>query len=99
VVARASEWRVSRSVWLFAALLDERDPGLGLRPHLRRLAPPRGVARLIRLLVPGIGDTRIAALNHRVQAAILWPLLFDSPLALARLVINHPLVRHLRGRL
>ena len=98
VVERAREWRVTRAVWLLTRLLDADCPDLELAAMIGELAPPPPVGAALDFLVPRGGDrTRLSRLHHRAQAALLWPLVFDSPLQLARLVVNHPCVRyHLR---
>lgn len=95
---RARQWRITRIAWLYLRLLEERtaDPSLGR--IAAGIAPPRPVRALARAIVPDGDGTRLSFLNHRVQAALLWPVLFDSPLMTARFAANHPLVQKILGR-
>jgi hypothetical protein len=93
VVARAREWRTTRSIWVVLDRLARRCPDLAgdLAPLARELSPPRAVRTTLRLLVPGDATAApLSRLHHRAQAAVLWPLLFDSPALLARFVVGHP---------
>jgi hypothetical protein len=93
VVERAREWRATRAVWLVLDRLDARAPDLHLAPlaRARELAPPWAVRAALRVLVPRDEPAPLlAGLHHRLRAAVLWPLLFDSPAALARFVSGHP---------
>lgn len=85
----AREWRVTRMVWLILDLLERRRPGAGLGGAVAALAPPRPVRRALRRLVPD-ADARLLDLGYRQRAAVLWPLLFDSPALLARYLFFHP---------
>ncbi len=92
IIARAREWKVTRSVWLFFSLIGEvrGDPDLGAA--VASIAPSRPIRASIRLMVPDSRGTRLARLPHRIAAAVLWPVLFDNPLLVARFVANHPLI-------
>ena len=92
VAARATEWRARRATWLLLELAHRTDPSLGAGKVARLLAPPRAVRAALRALVPDAEATRLARLNHRLQAALLWPWLLDGPAVVARVVANHPLV-------
>jgi Uncharacterised nucleotidyltransferase len=93
VVARAKEWKVTRIVWLALELLKERCAGLELARFAQPLEPPIAVQIAVRILVPDARQTALAGYNHRLQAAILWPCLFDSLPQLARFTTTHPLLR------
>jgi hypothetical protein len=94
VVERAREWRTTRAVWLLTNLVGASAPELGLERIVRALAPPRAVSAALELIVPrGRTKTRLSPLHHRLQAAILWPMIFDSPLQVARLATTHPYAR------
>jgi len=54
------------------------------------LAPPLPVRGALMALPSSGGDTRIAFLHHRLQAAVVWPLVFDRPSDLLRMVRHHP---------
>ena len=84
IADRARQWRITRIAWRFLELLTRTDPGLCPSSTVASLAPPRIVRAAIRALVPDGETTRLHRLNHRVQAALLWPILFDSPLMTAR---------------
>ena len=92
IVRRARDWKVTRSVWLFFSLIDEvyDDPKLGAAAA--SIAPSRPIRSFIRLAVPDSRGTRLGRLHHRIQAAVLWPVLFDNPLLAARFVANHPVI-------
>ncbi len=107
IIERAREWKVTRSVWLFFSLISEVRKGVkthhlshGDEPNLGvaavSIAPPRPVRAAIRLMVPDSRGTRLARLHHRIAAAVLWPVLFDNPLLVARFVANHPVTRKIR---
>ncbi len=98
IVRRAREWKVTRSVWLFFSLIGEvrDDPELGAAAA--SIAPSRPIRSFIRLAVPDLRGTRLARLHHRLAAAVLWPMLFDTPRLAARFVANHPLTQVLRSR-
>ena len=107
IIERAREWKVTRSVWLFFSLISEVRKGVkthhlshGDEPNLSvaavSIAPPRPVRAAIRLAVPDSRGTRLARLHHRIAAAVLWPVLFDNPLLVARFVANHPVTRKIR---
>jgi hypothetical protein len=86
----ARQWRVTRMVWLFLDLLDRRRPALNLSPVCGLLAPPAPVRRILRRLISEDG-ARLGDLGYRQRAAVLWPLLFDSPPPLVRYLARHPL--------
>ena len=98
IVHRARQWRITRIVWRFLELLTRTDPELCPSSAVASLAPPRIVRAAVRALVPDGDGTRLSFLNHRVQAALLWPVLFDSTLMTARFAANHPLVQKILGR-
>lgn len=83
-------------VWLCLELLEERAGDLELKPYSRRLRPPRPVRAALRWLVPDSLGTRLNGMHHRVQAAVFWPLMFDTPLHLIRFVATHPVTRMLK---
>jgi hypothetical protein len=98
VVERAREWRLTRAVWLLTRLVDASGPELGLSRIVRELAPPRSVQAALEFIVPlGLTETRFSHLHHRWQAALLWPLIFDSPLQVVRLAMTHPYARYCVG--
>ena len=100
VVERAREWRTTRAVWLVTKLVDASAPELGLARIALALAPPRAARAALELIVPqGRAETRLSHLHHRWQAALLWPIVFDSPLQVARLVATHPYARYWVGEL
>lgn len=95
VVERARDWRATRATWLVLDRLARRCPDLAgdLAPLARDLAPPWSARASLGLLVPGDAPAApLARRHHRARAAILWPLLFDSPALLARFVVGHPFV-------
>ncbi|MCK9462686.1 MAG: nucleotidyltransferase family protein [Proteobacteria bacterium] len=95
IIYRAREWRLTRAVWLLTKRVDASAPELGLSRIVRELAPARSVRAALELVVPeGRTETRLSRLHHRLQAALLWPLILDSPLQAARLAITHPYVRY-----
>jgi hypothetical protein len=97
IVRRAREWRVTRIVWLMLVLLDALHPVLSLGESASQLEPSRLPRFVLQYLVPkGEDRTRISTLNHRVQAALLWPWLFDSASQTARIVTNHPRLRQIK---
>jgi hypothetical protein len=98
VVARAHEWRARHATWLFLSLLAERAQESGCSAAGKKLAPSAPVRKLLRWVVPDASGHRFGHLHHRLQAAIMWPLLFDSPLDVLRLVGGHPTVQWVRGR-
>jgi hypothetical protein len=98
IVDRAREWRSTRACWLLLDLLARRRPDLGAGPIAQSLAPPRPARLALRLLVPGPGPTRLSGLNHRLQAALLWPWLMDDVRFLARFVSGHPVLAGARAR-
>ncbi len=103
IIERAREWKVTRSVWLFFSLIAEgvkthhlshgNEPNLGAAAA--SIAPARPIRASIRLMVPDSRGTRLKRLNHRIAAAVLWPVLFDNPLLVARFVANHPVLHNL----
>ncbi len=96
IAARAREWRVTRAVWLMLWLLDTQHSDLELEEPIRLLEPPLHARVVLQTLVPvGSEQTLLHALDHRVQAALLWPWVFDSPIQVARLAATHPNLRHL----
>ena len=97
IVIRAREWRVTRIVWLMLVLLDASYPVLSLSEAASQLEPSRLPRFVLQCLVPkGEEHTRLIKLNHRVQAALLWPWLFDSAGQTARIVNNHPRLRQIK---
>jgi hypothetical protein len=98
VVARAHEWHARRATWLFLSLLAGRAPEFGCLEAGTQLAPSAPVRKVLRWVVPDASGHRFGHLHHRLQAAILWPLLFDSPLDVFRLVGGHPTLQLVLGR-
>ena len=98
VVERAREWRVTRSVWFFLDYLAEICPEQHLENHATAIEPPKPIVVWFRML--GKERTRewLARTHHRVQAAVIWPFMFDSPVQVARFVTGHPLVWKMLGR-
>ena len=92
IIRRARDWKVTRSVWLFFSLIAEVRDDPELDAVAASIAPVRPIRSSIRLMVPDSRGTRLKRLNHRIAAALLWPVLFDNPLLVARFVANHPLV-------
>jgi hypothetical protein len=86
VAARACSWRMRRIAWLFLSLLGEHG-------RAKSLAPPLPVRAAIRMLVPDARATRLGLLPDRLQAAALYPLLFDDVRMLGRYVAAHPALR------
>ncbi|MCP4680009.1 MAG: nucleotidyltransferase family protein [Deltaproteobacteria bacterium] len=99
VVARAQEWKVTRSVWLFIDLLRGQAPDLDLDSWSDRLAPPIPVRVALRMLVPDGKVTRLTNIHHRLQAAVIWPVIFESPIQVLRFVATHPLARRLAWKM
>ena len=97
VVARAQEWRARLATWLFLSLLADRAPDLGCIEAGKALATSGTMRKLLRWVVPDVTGHRFRHLHHRVQAAILWPLLFDGPQDVLRLVAAHPTLQWLSG--
>lgn len=97
VVERAREWGGTRIAWLMLSLIDEHAQEPLLNDQIRALAPPLPIRRAIRFFIPSTTSTRVARLHHRARAAVLWPLLFDSPVRLTRFVANHPKLGGRRG--
>ena len=94
IIYRAREWRLTRAVWLLTKRVDASAPELGLSRIVRELAPPRSVQAALDFAVPIIcKEARFSYFRHRLKAAVLWPLIFDSPLQVARLAMTHPYVR------
>ncbi|MDD5306776.1 MAG: nucleotidyltransferase family protein [Deltaproteobacteria bacterium] len=91
VIARANEWRVRRIIWLFLSLIEDRAPHLGAGALTGSVAPSPPVRIALRLLVPDERGTRLTSFHHRIQAALLWPWLFDDIRSVVRLVAHHPL--------
>jgi hypothetical protein len=102
IATRAVEWQCTKTVWLYLYLLNRQLPGIrNMEKAIRGIAPSFfSQAAIISLI--GYGDkTRISAFNHRVQAAVLWPFLFDSKRLLIKMIANHPaspLSFHIRKR-
>ena len=97
IIERARDWKVTRSVWLFFSLIAEVRDDPELNAAAASIAPVRPIRSTIRLMVPDSRTTRLKRLNHRIAAALLWPVLFDNPLLVARFVANHPLVSKLHS--
>jgi hypothetical protein len=95
VIQRAKEWKITRVLWLFLKLLEESNSKLKIGGWAAAIAPPTPVQIAIRRLVPSKRGTAIGFLHHRLQAAILWPVLFDSPKQLAKFITNHPVAQRL----
>lgn len=90
LIKRAKEWRATRATWLLLTLVDRQQPELGLGTITAALTPPVIPRAVLRALVPNEEATRLRSLNHRVQAALLWPWIIDSPQLLLRIVTHHP---------
>jgi hypothetical protein len=90
IVERADQWHCRRAVWFFLHLLARRVNRVGVSAALDALSPPLPVRAALAALPAAGGDTRIACLHHRLQAAIVWPLVFDRPSDLLRMVRHHP---------
>ncbi len=99
VVVRAREWKVTRAVWLFIDLLRGQMPDLHPDSWADMLAPPFPVRTALRTLVQDGKVTRLIDIHHRLQAAVIWPVLFDSPAQVIRFVATHPLARQLAGQM
>ncbi len=95
IIRRARDWKVTRSVWLFFSLIAEVRDDPELDAVAASIAPVRPIRSTIRLMVPDSRGTRLKRLNHRIAAAVLWPVLFDNPLLVARFVANHPVLNNL----
>jgi hypothetical protein len=90
VAQRAGEWRVRRAVWLMLDLLAREKRDDKAAEAAKRLAPPSPIRAAIGALLREGAISRWRRLNHRAQAALLWPLLFDAPHLTARFVAFHP---------
>jgi hypothetical protein len=92
IVERAGQWHCRRVVWFFLHLLARRVNRVGVSAAMDALAPPFPVRAALMALPSSRGDTRLAPLHHRLQAAVVWPLVFDSPSDLLRMVRHHPVL-------
>jgi hypothetical protein len=90
LVARAREWRVTRAVWAVLARLCERHPELDLGRHRDALAPSAVVRGAALRMIDLTANLGLAEHHYRVAAALLWPVLFDDPARLVRLIVNRP---------
>ena len=96
VVERAKEWHCTRAVWLFLDILAGKISGNNsintkIEQAMSQLKPPLHIREALRFIVSPKEQTKIISLNHRVQASIVWPLIFDSKQLLAKMLLHHPL--------
>ena len=96
IVQRAQEWHITRVVWLYLTQLEKRiadaesDVPSPLKSAIDRIAPPVQIRFLLKALVGTDEHPRLSRLNHRVQAALIWPLFFDHKRHLLKMIVNHP---------
>lgn len=93
VLARAWIWRVRRALWLMFTLLSEASTELDLRDVCDHLAPSRPVREYLRYWVPGPSGFRFPGAGLRFKEAVLWPVVFDSPLHFMRFAVAYTRLR------
>ncbi|MBN2340144.1 MAG: nucleotidyltransferase family protein [Deltaproteobacteria bacterium] len=94
IIERAREWQVTRVVWLYLTLLRDRletpTPATPLGHFIEIVAPPFYIQKMLLTLVGNGDETRFSMLHHRAQAALIWPLIFDSKRQLMQMIAHHP---------
>ena len=90
IAERAKEWECTRAVWFFLELLKDKIDKPGLSEAISSIKPPYHIRIALLALVKDGEQTRITSLHHRSQAAIIWPLMFDTKKQLIKMLAHHP---------
>jgi hypothetical protein len=90
MVDAAGRWKAKRALWLLASLAKQRKHLPGLVDLERALRPNPHLADCLELLVGEDARPRTDRLNYQLQAAVVWPLLFDDLKGLLRCVMHRP---------
>ncbi|MBN2804446.1 MAG: nucleotidyltransferase family protein [Deltaproteobacteria bacterium] len=83
IIERAKEWGCRRAVWIFLDMLYKHE-------IINTIEPPSHIKQTLRILVKPEKFTNIFFLHHRIQAAIIWPLIFDTKQQLLTMLCNRP---------
>jgi hypothetical protein len=90
---RAKEWGVSRALWFHLQLLQPLH-NFDFVNDLRRVLCPEIQTQFSLSKLTNGTRSRLIGFPYRLQALLIWPIVFDTPLIALRLMLFRPLSTH-----